>query len=111
MTKTHPKGAILDLEELQNIAILGLDVWEWDIDMARIEHRTKPKIRQTAGGRLLSFREDSGKYVQWFHIPDPTYTVDGATGSIYLFNSEEEAQAVERDYWRERFKSRGLMNV
>jgi hypothetical protein len=113
MKPPHPKGAILDLEDLQNLMILQFPVEVWDVDMNTIRERQPTAIHQGIHGLILDFKDGRGEYLKWYGFPDPTYSPLGVSCTLsdedidkaqadfaimYMFNTREEATAAQKAY-------------
>jgi hypothetical protein len=121
---SHPKTAILDLEELQNLIVLNFPVTVWDVDLNKITQEDPTGIVKGIKGLLVTFKDSESKYLKWFGFDDPTYNAtevlwslpdeqigraEAATASLYMFSTHEQAyRAYSRDKKRRQLEMKRL---
>lgn len=103
------------MDELQDIVLMKLDVWDYDVDMGSVFHRKNLRLEQKKGGLLLRDEVQLMHFVAWYGIFDPTYDYSVSFLSkgeyrppMWLFNSPEEAQAAHDLDWLSEIQTKEL---
>ena len=84
---------ITDLEELENVSILGLTVYFVDISRLVIEDWNSIQIYKGTYGVYVRAFQRSSHYINWLGFDDPTYISSDLIELNRLFSSLEGARA------------------
>lgn len=84
-------GEIKDLEELQNICVLGLSIWLADPTKEQAIVWANPVIKQSQHGLLINSGKTKGLYVQWSGIHDPSFVGTPYNDDLKFFDNEQAA--------------------
>lgn len=98
----RPKDTIETLEELQNIIVLGLDVWYVSYDSG-IHHLRGLKLLPGKCGLCLHSSGRTPMYIQFVGIRDKTFDSSlKMSSNIYgfLFNDEKAARSFSMEAFR-----------
>lgn len=84
---------ITNLEELENISILGLTVYFADLTRLVIEDWNSVKIHKSSYGVYVKSSPRSSHYIKWLGFDDPTFISSDLNEENRVFNSLEGARA------------------